>query len=353
MGQEAESPLPGAHRLFSAPAGHLEVPGTGPGATNTAVRKSTAGPGQTRRAQDAQLTVSWRWPPGVRPRGALLGTRERGRPGVRGGGLTAPRCSIRGAGLPGSRPGGGQRSRARPRAAGAGPHAGRGPGARRRRCSAADLTAREPPGRSAVTGHAAPGRRPDPAAPARAGQPVGAGHLPARGSKLRPAASAGGSLRAAGAPAGVSPRGAAGEPGVARPAFPASAAPAAFPGLSRSREPALGHRRASPAVVPWGPKLRPPTLVVRPAPPACGGTAAPPAGGGTAAPPACGGTAPRPLRAYGPRPARLAPLVSPTAEATPRTRMRGARRAGRDASAIWWALGGAGFFGLVRVSSAI
>lgn len=170
----------------------------------------------------------------------------------------------------------------------------------------------------------APGRRPDPAAPARAGPacrelvtcpPEGKRNC-ARGLCRGVTAGRRGSY---GCLRRVSPRGAAGEPRRGWAAFPASAGPAALSWSISVRGTGLGHEGHVPGWFPRGQRAPPhPTLVVRPAPPACGGTA----------------------RA----PARLAPLVSPTAgRPRPRTRMRGAGRAGRDTSVIWWALGGAGF----------
>lgn len=139
---------------------------------------------------------------------ALLGTREHAGGRVSAGSHGLPRCSIRGAGLPGSRPGGGPGApEPGPVRPGRGPHAGRGPGAGERRCSAADLTAPRAarPQCGPCPGHARPaGARTR--LPRRArGQPVGSGSpARARGSETAPAASAGGSLRAAGAPPGVS-----------------------------------------------------------------------------------------------------------------------------------------------------
>lgn len=174
----------------------------------------------------------------------------------------------------------------------------------------------------------APGRRPEPAAPARAGPacrelvtcpPEGKRNC-ARG--LCRGITAGPGLRR------VSPRGAAGEPRRGRAAFPASAGPAALSWSISVGGTDLGREGRVPAWFPRGQRAPPhPTLVVRPAPPARGGMARTPP---------CGGTA----RA----PAQRAPLVSPIAgRPRPLVRMRSAGREGLNTAVFGWALGGAGF----------
>nr|CAI9708004.1 unnamed protein product [Rangifer tarandus platyrhynchus] len=244
------------------------------------------------------------------------------------------------AGQPSSRPGGGPGApEPGPVRPGRGPHAGRGPGGGEG--AGAGFTRAPPATTSPRAAVQQCGPNPGPARPASArtrpprrarGQPGGS-RSPARprGSETALAASAGESLRAAGAgpwsSAGCLREARQGNRGVAGRRSPQVLDRRPFPGPSRYGERTWAVRGESPAGSLEAGELLP-TLVVRPAPLRAVVRLAPLRAVVWSAPPPCGGTA----RA----PARSAPLVSPTAgRPRPRTRMRGASRAGALVGAGW------------------